>query len=510
MRLRCMLRGFATVAVTGVLLLGASRADAQDKAARDRMIQQAQQSYDDFQTGRAMQLLNAALDPGQGPFDEQWAQGLHLLAQIHIEEGREDEARSWLRWARRLYPEMPVDQALFLPETITASLQARDYVRGQSEPEGLVQTSWTWSTGIPDPAGQGRLRIDPTGLPTGTQVGIGSRASVPVGEAISLAIDSYVIQVNAPGAAPVRVTREVLPGITTVVNFSIAGGPVAEAVPTLPPNVARSAGQQLVKLQVSRFGSPAECRVGFVSGRTHVVTTYAAIRGADNVTARFGDGSTMNEGIRVAAYDEDRNLAVLKLPSARSDSLAPGTAPEQDAYVWAFTLPNCTAGATATTTQAQVRRLGTPMRLTQSPTGANLGGAVVDRNGGVVGVTLSGDNVIPTDALEAVVAAARRNDPAGVVALADVARQEGLAPAQPAAPAPTPTQPTTTQQRKKGGFPILLVVGGVAAAGGAAALLLMGGGDPPPPPPEETGTITITVPDASRAAPTSLFKIFRR
>ena len=54
MRLRCLLRVFVTVAVTGVLLLGASRLEAQDKAARDRMIQQAQQAYDDFQTGRAM------------------------------------------------------------------------------------------------------------------------------------------------------------------------------------------------------------------------------------------------------------------------------------------------------------------------------------------------------------------------------------------------------------------------------------------------------------------------
>jgi hypothetical protein len=465
-----------------------------------------------------MQLLNAALDPGQGPFDSQWAQGLHLLAQIHIEEGREAEARAWLRWARRLYPEMPVDQTLFLPETITASVQARDYVRGQAEQADLVQTTWQWSTGLSDAAGRGRLRIEPAGLPSAAQVEVNGRR-VPVGESVPLEIESYTIQVTAAGQTPIRITREVLPGITTVLTFNMgAGGQVAEAVPTLPPDVARSAGQQLVKLQVTKFGSAPECRVGFVSGRTHVVTTYDAIRGADSVAARFADGTTMNQGIRVASYDTDRNLAVLKLPTARSDSLAAGTAPAQDDYVWAFTYPSCAAGAVVTTTQAQVRRTGTPLRLTQSPTGANLGGAVVAQTGAVIGVTLGGENVIPTDALTAVMAAARRNDPAGVVALADVARQEGLAPAAPAAPARTPTQPTTAQREKKGGFPIIIVIAGVAAAGGAAAFLLGGGGgetcpdgsSPPCTTPTEKGTITISIPDQSRAAPTSLFKLFQR
>jgi hypothetical protein len=513
-----MLRRFAIVAVAGVMMLGATRLQAQDKAARDNMIQQAQQAYDDFQSGRAMQLLNAALDPGQGPFDEEWAAGVHLLAQIHLDDGRTNEARAWLRWARRLFPDMPIDETLFLPETITASLQARDYVRNQFEPADLVDVTWQWSVGTPDPSGQGRLRIESDGLPAGAAVQAAGRR-LPFGESVPLPIESYTIEVTAPGQSATRVTREVLPGITTVVAFNLGGAPVA-AVPTLPPDVARSAGQQLVKLQVMRFGGAPECRVGFVSGRTHVVTTYDAIEGADSVTARFGDGSTMTRGIRVAAYDTDRNLAVLKLPATRPDSLAPGTAPVPDDYVWALTYPSCAAGAAVTTTQAQVRRTGTPLRLTESPQGANLGGAVITDDGSVVGVTLSGENVIPTDALAAVMAAARRNDPAGVVALADVARQEGLAPA--AAPPPTtpPAREEITQREKKGGFPIVIVLVGVAAAGGAAAFLLAGGGGDPPDPPGETcadgtplpctGTITISVPDQSRRAPTSLFKLFQR
>lgn len=191
-----------------------------DATSRDGMIQEAERAYQSFQSGRATQLLTAALIPHQGSVNETWAQGVHLLAQTIWEEGREEEARVWLRWGRRLFPDMAVDEGRFFREIISASLQARDYVRGQTQPAGLVQLTWQPSAGRGDPSGRGHLSVEPQGLPDGAVVGIG-RLNLPVGTRIGLPGGSYTIQVTAPGQTPVAVNLEVLPGVTTIVRFRL-------------------------------------------------------------------------------------------------------------------------------------------------------------------------------------------------------------------------------------------------------------------------------------------------
>ena len=72
---------------------------------------------------------------------------------------------------------------------------------------------------------------------------------------------------------------------------------------------------------MTRFGTSAPlCAGGAVAGGRLLLTTNAAIRGASALTATIGGAAVAGE-VRVAAYDISRNLAVLALPAARTDSL---------------------------------------------------------------------------------------------------------------------------------------------------------------------------------------------
>ncbi len=211
-----------------LVLAAPTRLDAQ----RNEQIRQAQQAYDNFETGRALDLLRAALVPQEGPRDSIWAHGVHLLAQIYIEEGQENVARSWLRWARRLVNDMPLDRVIFLPEVLAASNDARSFVVAQPEPRpDLVETSWRWSTGSQDPEGQGRLEIQ-TATPDLVTVAIDARPTVRPGE-FPLQTGTHEISASAEGSPSVRLWREVLPGVTTVVTFRLA--PIAVAAQPPPP-----------------------------------------------------------------------------------------------------------------------------------------------------------------------------------------------------------------------------------------------------------------------------------
>lgn len=448
---------------------------------RDELIRQAQQHYDNFETEPALNNLKTALDPTRGPRDSLWGQAVHLLAQIYVEEGNPDLARSWLRWAMRLNPDMRVDAALFLPEVVDASDAARTFVRTTaSAGDSVVETSWEWPLGRTI-QNAGQIRIQPSNLNAPIRVLVGGRP-VDEGRTVTLDPGSYDIQAAAAGYRTVRIEREVLPNVTTVLQFNleplvVATRPEAAADTALPDAIATRARQDLVKLDVRRFGSTPECRVGFVAGRTYLVTTYDAIRGADSVDARFPDGAFMSRGIRVAAYDTDANVAVLKLPMSRSDSLVLADDVAADQTAWSLSYQNCSPATQTSVNRTSVVELGPPLRMDPVVPGGAYGGALIDRSGLVLGMVRTPQTAVTGDAVRAVLEEARRNDPVRVMALADVARTEGLAPAAPAAP---PAAPPQVAQDQGGGFPIAIVLGGVAAAGAGAAVLLLGGGDKKP------------------------------
>ncbi len=481
----------ATVGVAMVAFVAPAR--AQD---RGDLIRQAEQFYQNFQTEPALNNLKIALDPTRGEPDSLWAHGVHLLAQIYTEQNDTALAIAWLRWAMRASPGLRIDPSKFNPDLLTMSEAARAFARRtESAGDFVTDTHFEW------PASRtveqlGQVRIDPAGLGTAVRVllqGPGDaqgRAVLEGRTATGLLPGSYEIQAGADGFSAIRITREVLPGVTTVLKFNLQLiGVAAAGPPTLGDQLLGRMRGGTARLSVWRFGRGPTCAAGFYAGTAFLVTTYEAIKGADSTVVTTSDGSRIeNRVVRVALYDTTRNVAVLKLPSRR-DSLPLNTAlPQRGQWVWPLAFTDCNNG-TVNNRAVRIALGADPIELGESTQGAQLGAALVDSTGAVLGLTYRGDRAIPAATIVTLLDEARRRDQAGqLMTLAAVAQQQGLAPRpgqQVAGPAP--------EGGKKGGFPVILVIGGLAAAGGAAALLLLGGGKGEPP--ATTGSIFIRFPN---------------
>jgi hypothetical protein len=469
-------------------------------AAQDRgeQIRQAEQYYQNFQTEPALINLRAALDPTRGQPDSIWAHGVHLLAQIYFEQGDTAQANTWLRWAFRTDPAVRVDQAKFLPEVLALSDAARSWVRRtESEGDFATETRFEWPVGRMVPQ-TGSLRIDNAGLGVALRVLVqraGDPQGRPVPEGVTATLDpgSYEVQANADGYLGVRITRVVLPGVTTVLKFNLQTmGAAAAGPPTLVDPLFGRVRAQVARLSVWRFGSGPTCAAGFYAGTAFLVTTYDAIKGADSAVVTRSDGTKIeNRVIRVVGFDTTANVAVLKLPTHRDSLPLSAALPRRGQWVFPLAFTDCNVG-TLNNRAVRVALGDDPIELAESTTGAQLGAAVVDSTGAVIGLTYRGDRAVPAATLAARLDDARQRDRAGqLLTLATLAQQQGLAPRAGQTVAGQPQQ-----QEKGGGFPVIIVVGALAAAGGAAALLLMGGStDGGTPPPGGTGSILIRFPN---------------
>jgi hypothetical protein len=296
---------------------------------------------------------------------------------------------------------------------------------------------------------------------------------VPEGATANLGPGSYEIQAAADGYLGIRITRVVLPGVTTVLKFNLQTvGAAAAGPPTLvDPLFGRLRGS-VARLSMWRFGHGPTCASGFYAGTTFIVTTYEAIKGADSTMITMSDGSRAeNRVVRVAYFDTTANVAVLKVPARRDSLRLDLTLPRRGQWVFPLAFTDCNNG-TVNDRAVRVALGDEPIELAESTQGAQLGAALVDSTGAVLGLTYRGDRAITAGTLSRMIDEARQHDRSGqLMTLATVAQQQGLAPR-------AGQQVAGTQQveKKKGGFPVLLVVGGIAAAGGAAALFLLKGG----------------------------------
>jgi hypothetical protein len=180
-------------------------------------------------------MLMSVLNPTYGPPRGAWPVGVQLLAQTMLEEGKDSAAALWLRWAIRVSPEMRADTVLFLPELVGAFRSAQAYVISTSGPaDSLAVTTWLWSpqTGS-DQAG--RLQVANSATPP-TRVTVRGIGRIVQGGSIPFKPGSYLVSSGAPGYDSVRVTREVLPGVTTVLEFQFrnSSGDVATRKPPRP------------------------------------------------------------------------------------------------------------------------------------------------------------------------------------------------------------------------------------------------------------------------------------
>ncbi len=206
---------------------------------------QAQQSCDstvtrafnEFETARRVQILMTVVDPATcPPGPGVWAVGVQLLAQTLMEDGQDSLAAVWLRWAVRLAPHVQPDTVQFLPRVVTAYRAARAFVSGSaSRGDTATTTRWQWPARVSSET-VGRLQAFASGI-ADARVSAGGVGPIgPTGMA-SVAPGSYAISVSAEGYDSLRVTREVLPGVTSIVEVRLRRT-LAFQPPAPPPVVA--------------------------------------------------------------------------------------------------------------------------------------------------------------------------------------------------------------------------------------------------------------------------------
>lgn len=220
-------------ATTGgvLLLLGLAAPPLRAQDPRQGAVSRA---FNEFDSSRRLDLLAPALDPSLGPLEGWWPVGVQLMAQTLLEEHRDSLAATYLRWALRQAPGFQADTVQFLPEVVAAVGDARQFV-GQTAraSDSLASTSWRWpAEGSTDTTGQLQVTA-PTA--TGLRAYATGVGAIPLGSPTILPPGSYRLSAAGAGYDSLEVTREILPGATTMVELRPRRAPIAAS----PPPAAR-------------------------------------------------------------------------------------------------------------------------------------------------------------------------------------------------------------------------------------------------------------------------------
>ena len=394
---------------------------------RAALLQQASAASDNFETARAIELARAALDPALGAPDSVWVRGVHVLAQLLFENGNEPDAHTWARWGMRLNPTMPIDSVNFLSGVVGILRQARDSARVRTAGDELTKVVWQWPA-RGSTATQGIVRVDPSPMSVPLNITVTNATGTPVGQLIAgpgltLAPGTYEISAAASGFIPVTIKREVLPGVTTTFAFQLAPSVLISG--TISTGAREAVYKSTAAISVQRFGAAAPaCAAGAVTGGRLLLTSYAAIRGADALAMTIG-GQPVTGDLKVAAYDATSNLAVVLLPAARADSIAIAGQIVDRQAVWGVQLAQCRtlSDSRSAIDEWTQRPLGS-LRLSD-PIPSVAGAPVVDYLGRLAGISSGATTAIPAPTAAALIDLARRNVAAAqLMTVAEVARRE--------------------------------------------------------------------------------------
>jgi hypothetical protein len=407
-----VIQKFAVILAISVFMSGDLMSQQQSRA---QLLRQATTAYDDFQPDRALDFLRSAVDPSLGAPDTAWTRGVHLLAQILVEGNKPDLARTWARWAVRTVPGITIDTVNFLAGVTAAMREAQTFTSTKTPGDALTQTSWRWPARGSTEA-NGRIAINQGTMTATVNARVVGGGLIPNGtQGISLPPGTYEIEAAAVGYLPARVSREVLPGVTTVLTLALT--PVAVATADITDDLRRHTFANVVPLTVHRYGMAPACAAGAFVGRDGLaITSYQAIRGADSVGAA--------SRVMVAAYDVPMDIAILRIGGQRTDSIALATAVTDGQSLWGVQLADCRTLSDARTRVVQwTNRPSGPLQIADAPTSAPTGAVFVDREGRLAAVWTSGTGAVPAPRFTALLDQARQNA-AQSVAVADVSRRE--------------------------------------------------------------------------------------
>jgi hypothetical protein len=419
--------------------------------ARGDLIQQARNEFD---ASRRLDLLERATDPTGGALDSLWAVGVFDLAQNLIGSGEVAAGALWLRWAARHGPQWGIDRGYYSPSTVAAYERAVPSVRTEETADtSWVTTSWRWPADF-DATAQGSVRATTSNPSVPVEVTVEGRGTVPPGGALELEPATYLLVAEAPGFEAVRVTREVLPGATTVLEFTLP--------PLLPATSEARVEPSLVTIRYLQAGRQV-CTSGLMARPNGLVLTAAAAIGAqEGLEIRTPGGAFRSAS--VAATDTGLGLAVLRVDAAGQPTLAEASDMAGGSFVWSRFNTGCEGASTSRTRLSDWPSRPTgPVRFSPTLPAAATGSPLFDRGGGLVGVVTGPDQVAPIRLAEELLARATQ----------DVV--------------------TEAQAGAGGGLPWVWIGAGAAAVGVAAAVLGGGGGGETPPP-NGTGSVTVTFP----------------
>ncbi len=395
--------------VLGAWLASPQMVDAQRP--RDELIAQA---FGEFDPGQRLELLLTAADPQLGPPDSLWTFGIQVLVQTLLDQRQDSLASVWARWAVRRLPEFRLDTLQFLPEMIAVFRRAEEFVsRSRGPGDSVAQVAWEWPARVvSDSSGHLRVAAVPS-VPL--RIRVDGTGAVDPGDQLSLPVGSHVVEASAEGYQAAWVTREVLPGVTTLLTFALrASRPVLAD----EERVTR----QLVRVTPVRLGDPT-CGAGFFAGEGLILTTYQAIRGAERVDITTSDAREFRA--EVAAYDVGRDIAAVTVPVAWGDSLMAAADATRGDVVWGLAYEGC---ATAVSAETQIDSWDAPLGtifLADSLRDSRQGGPFVNGRGEVVGLGIDPVSAAPIAAARDVLAQARQNLQARqLLSAADVARRE--------------------------------------------------------------------------------------
>ena len=288
----------ASAAVLLLLAAGARTVRAQDP--RDAMVARA---FNEFDEAKRAQLLMNALNPTAGPPRGAWAVGVQLLAQTLIEDKQDSIATVWLRWAIRLSPDLQPDTVQFLPQVVSAYRRARVFVLATRHPlDSLAATTWLWPG---QGTGQhlGRLHIAPSGLPVPMTIQIKGYGALAAEASASLVPGSYEVTATAPGFDTIKVTREVLPDVTTVIEFhphplgaALAARPQPAPAPAAAPATPAPATAPPEAAPQKKGGFPIVLALIGVGGAAALAVVLAGGGSKSGSTGGGGGGGTTNFG----------------------------------------------------------------------------------------------------------------------------------------------------------------------------------------------------------------------
>jgi S1-C subfamily serine protease len=444
------MRSAVPLAVAAQLFTAAALQAQQD---RQGLIQRARAEFDDSANVR---LLMGALAPDLGAPDSLWTVAGYDLAAALIRMERPSDAALLLRWVLRHGQAWGIDRTWYPPRVLAAFDVAAQSVAA-APPAGdarITEETWQfpqfWEASSP-----GEVRVVSTAR--NVRIGLSNDTLGSSGDgALTLPSGTHELVISADDHESTRLVLDVLPGVAT--RFEI------DLVPTLRSATHDAVASTILRITLMR-GNQAGCGTGFRAAGNDglVLTAYGLVRGAEDLSVATTNGGS--EAASIAAFDESRDIAVLRVGSGGA-GLTDMARADQDRYVWSVYLDGCQTPVAARTPLdwTDQEPEGVLRFLASMPPGA-VGAPLVNASGELIGVVTGPTVAARASHIQDVLERARR---AVVTVQAPVPRR----------------------------FPWKFVAAGAGAAGLAFALLGGGGGgDGGSGPLPTTGGITISFPN---------------